>query len=836
MTRKTTQTRTDGLRENVRQTPPRAASKLALTRAVLFWERIWPALWPLAGVVGLFFAFALLGIFQLLPAWLHTAILVVFALGLAGALWLAVHSIRSAVQLSAQRRLEIESQLPHRPLAGLDDRLATGRDDPAVRALWEAHQRRLAEEADKLRIGWPRLGWPQVDSYGLRAVVGLLLVIGLTVGGLEWRGRLGDALTPDFASEAGTRLPPQLTLWINPPEYTETAPIYLETQAREESASEGQGAAPPITVPAGSTLLGQVQGLGGDAPELVIDETAAAFEPGGNGVFKIERKLTEGNALSVRHDGETMASWKLEVVPDREPWVSFNQPPSAGQRRALRLDYKAVDDHGVTAVRAIVAREDAPEGEEPLVLDLGVGARGGNLVENVSYHDLTDHLWAGLPVTIQLEAEDAAGQVGRGAAVPLVLPERIFQHPIARMLVELRKDLTRNPEDRLSVVQTLAAIGANPAQYAFDWVVSLSLRSAERRLIYDKAEKAVPEVQKLLWQTALRIEFGEMSLAELELREIQEKLMDALENGASDEEIEQLMSELQQAIDRFLDAMAEQAMQNMQEQGLESQQLPPDAQLMNREDLQSMVDRARELAKTGSRDAAQEMLSQLQEMLENMQAGLPQAMTEQQQRAQETMRQMEDLMRDQQELLDRSFERSQQGELEPLPGEANPNLRDSEKQETLRRQLGDIMRELGEMGGDIPRPLGSAERSMSEARDALGQDQPGDAVDPQANALDQLQQGLEGMIDQFMQQQLGQGEGGGSGQRSFSNEGQADPLGRDPSGGQGSETTEGRGVDIPEQSEVLRSREILNELRRRSGDRSRPQLELDYIERLMRQF
>ncbi|MEX2409509.1 MAG: DUF4175 family protein, partial [Rhodovibrionaceae bacterium] len=363
-----------------------------------------------------------------------------------------------------------------------------------------------------------------------------------------------------------------------------------------------------------------------------------------------------------------------------------------------------------------------------------------------------------------------------------------------------------------------------------------AIRWAERRLIYDRAATAVPQVQKLLWQTALRIEFGEMSLAELELRDIQERLMEALENGAPDEVIEQLMSELQQAIDRFLDAMTEQAMQNMMQDGMESQQLPPDAELMNRDDLQSMVDQARDLARTGSRDAAQEMLSQLQEMLENMQAGVPQGMSPEQQRAQETMRQMEEMMRDQQELLDRSFERSKQGELEPLDGEMNPNLRDSEKQEALRKRLGDIMRELGEMGGDIPRPLGSAERSMSEARDALVENLPGEAVDPQANAMDQLQQGLEGMLDQFVQQQLGEGEGGGSGQRSFSEDGFADPLGRDPSGGQGSETTEGRGVNIPEQSEVLRSREILNELRKRSGDRSRPQYELDYIERLMRQF
>ncbi|MEX1306379.1 MAG: TIGR02302 family protein [Rhodovibrionaceae bacterium] len=807
--------------------------KLALARAVLAWERIWPALWPLAGIVGLFFACALLGLFQFLPAWLHSLLLAIFAAGLLAALWLAARSIGSAVQLTAQRRLEIESDLKHRPLAGLDDELATARGDPAVQALWDAHRRRLAGEAEKLRIGLPRLGWPQVDSFGLRAVVGLLLVVGLTVGGYEWRGRLGDALTPNFSVEAANALPPQLTLWVNPPDYTGTPPIYLETQAK---GGEGpQTAPPPIALPSGSTLLGQVEGLSGGAPELVIDTAATPFEPGGSGIFKISQEIEAGRRLGVRQGDALLAAWDIEVIPDNPPSIVFAAPPAGGQRRALRIEYQAEDDYGIVDVRAIVTRDGAPE-EQPLVLDLGLGARQGTRLENGSYHDLTDHLWAGLPVTLVLEARDAAGQSGRSDAVSIVLPERTFQHPIARMLVELRKDLTRNPSQRLPVVQDLGAIGANPAHYAFDWVVSLAIRSAERRLIYDRAATAVPQVQKLLWQTALRIEFGEMSLAELELRDIQERLMEALENGAPDEVIEQLMSELQQAIDRFLDAMTEQAMQNMMQDGMESQQLPPDAELMNRDDLQSMVDQARDLARTGSRDAAQEMLSQLQEMLENMQAGVPQGMSPEQQRAQETMRQMEEMMRDQQELLDRSFERSKQGELEPLDGEMNPNLRDSEKQEALRKRLGDIMRELGEMGGDIPRPLGSAERSMSEARDALEENLPGEAVDPQANAMDQLQQGLEGMLDQFVQQQLGEGEGGGSGQRSFSEDGFADPLGRDPSGGQGSETTEGRGVNIPEQSEVLRSREILNELRKRSGDRSRPQYELDYIERLMRQF
>ena len=43
-------------------------------------------------------------------------------------------------------------------------------------------------------------------------------------------------------------------------------------------------------------------------------------------------------------------------------------------------------------------------------------------------------------------------------------------------------------------------------------------------------------------------------------------------------------------------------------------------------------------------------------------------------------------------------------------------------------------------------------------------------------------------------------------------------------------------VKIPDGQEIRRSREILDELRLRSSDRIRPGLELEYIDRLLRQF
>jgi hypothetical protein len=45
-----------------------------------------------------------------------------------------------------------------------------------------------------------------------------------------------------------------------------------------------------------------------------------------------------------------------------------------------------------------------------------------------------------------------------------------------------------------------------------------------------------------------------------------------------------------------------------------------------------------------------------------------------------------------------------------------------------------------------------------------------------------------------------------------------------------------RGVEVPEEGELGRARDVLEELYRRSGERSRAPLELDYYRRLLDRF
>ena len=49
---------------------------IALARAAITWERVWPALWPASGIAGLYLAAALFDVFAHIPGWLHTLILI----------------------------------------------------------------------------------------------------------------------------------------------------------------------------------------------------------------------------------------------------------------------------------------------------------------------------------------------------------------------------------------------------------------------------------------------------------------------------------------------------------------------------------------------------------------------------------------------------------------------------------------------------------------------------------------------------------------------------------------------------------------------------------------
>ena len=863
--------------------------RLVAARLALSWERIWPQVWPAAGVLALFLAAGLTGLLPALGFWLHSLSLLAFAAGFAWLLMRGVNRIRLPSTEDARRRLERDSGFSHRPLAGLDDQLATGAQDPAATALWQAHLQRLRDTIRKLRVKPPRGSLAKVDPVGLRAVPVLLLVVGLGVAGANAPERLARAAVPVYPT---AEVPaPQVDVWIDPPAYTGNAPRYLATAPADK--------ADRVSLPDGSRLLAQVSGGTGE-PVLKLGERTIPLERAAEGAWKteVELDMNTGPRLAVQQGEQVLASWRLGVTPDASPRVAFREAPTGSERNALKVAYQATDDYGVEQIRLRLTRPadgqtDAEDGAtiaddpgaksepdaeakaaEAISLELPLAGGEPGTVENTSYHDLTAHPWAGTKVRATLIATDARGQRATSDTVLVTLPQRTFTHPVAKRLVELRRQLTLKPDNRYPVIRELNQIGQRPQLFNGDVVVTLGIRTAERRLIYDDSDPAVSEVQDILWETALRLEEGDLAIAERDLRRAQQALEQALNDpDATQQELNRLMDELQQAMDRFLQAMAER-MQRQMEEGAEPQQIPENAQIMRSQDLQEMVERMREMTETGARDAAKQMLSQLQNMLENLRNAQPMTGQQSQQarQAQEMMENMRALAERQRELLDQSFrmqqqqgqqgqrgqqgqqgQRQQQGQGQQGQGQQGMQGQRGQqgqqgqsrqqgpgaaaRQEALRRSLGRMMRDLANQMGDIPGPLGRAEQEMRDAARALQQGQPGQATGPQQNALDQLQQGMQAM-QQAMQQQQGNQPGQGTapamGQQGLSPGQQRDPLGR--SREDGGRAASNEDVQIPDEMQMQRTREILNELRERSGDRTRPEFERDYIDRLLNRF
>jgi uncharacterized protein (TIGR02302 family) len=222
-----------------------------------------------------------------------------------------------------------------------------------------------------------------------------------------------------------------------------------------------------------------------------------------------------------------------------------------------------------------------------------------------------------------------------------------------------------------------------------------------------------------------------------------------------------------------------------------------------------------------------------------------------------------DMIHQQQDLRDRTFkqgqDKRQQGQ--PRGGQSRPDQQQNQQpgnsmgdlqknQQALRDRLNKLLDDLKNrgfgqngqkgqqgqqgQGQDQMDQLGQAGSAMDEAQGELGDNNADSAVDSQGRALDAMRKGAQSMA-QAMQQQMGQGgspgRAGRLGQPRADQD--TDPLGRPMRGHDfGDDTT----VRVPGEIDVQRARRIIEELRKRFGDFSRSQEELDYIERLLKDY
>ncbi len=852
---------------------PDAVARLQLAQALqrakyaIAWERAWPGLARLLSVVGLFLVVSWAGLWLALPFVARVIGVALFAALTLGALFPLIR-FRWPTREEALSRLDRGTGIRHRPATALTDTLAT--NDPVAQALWREQRERTLNSIKRIRAGLPSPRLPIHDPWALRALVVVMMVAAYFAAGDERAMRIAAAFDWN-----GVLAPANIRVdaWVTPPAYTGKPPIILSAANKDAGAPD----AGPLPVPAGSTLLVRSSGgtidvvVGGGVTEVAPSEQAP------KGTNERHFKIAGDGTAHVRAPaGQPL--WKFAATPDRAPTISLTKDPERQARGSLQMSYKLEDDYGVSEARAQFAarRADAANDKmanDRVANDKGKAAEPRPLFDAPQFplvlpnartrngvgqtvKDLSEDPYAGADVTLTLTAKDEAGNEGKSEPFNMRLPERLFTKPLARALIEQRRILALDANQNSQVYAALDALMIAPELFTPEAGHYLGLYSVARQLEAARTDAAMRDVVASLWSLAVTIEDGNISDVDKALRAAQEALKQALERGASDEEIKKLTDNLRAALDNFLRQLVEQFRNNPQQL---ARPLDPNTKMLSQQDLKSMLDRLERLSRSGDKDAARQLLEQLQQMLENLQMAQPGQSGDSE--MEQALNELGDMIRKQQQLRDKTFKQGQDSRRDRMRGkQGDQGMGDLQQdQQGLRDRLKKLQEELakrgmgpgqrgekgqrGEQGqqgqqgdqGDGEDGLDQADSAMGDATGRLGEGNADGAVDSQGRALEALRKGAQNLAD-AMQQGDGDQPGDGPGNPKGRQQGAAngtDPLGRPM---RHNEFSDDFSVKIPGEIDVQRVRRILEELRRRLADPARPQIELDYIERLLKDY
>jgi uncharacterized protein (TIGR02302 family) len=875
-----------------------------LTRLGLIAERVTKCFWPFWTV--LFFALAplILGRQDFLPLEVVWGYGVVAILALLWTLYRGIRRLNWPSEAEAVAR--VDARLVGRPIAALNDVQAIGADDVGSQAIWDAHLVRMQEKTRDARAVEPDLRVSSNDPYGLRYIAVLFMVVALLFGSIWPVGSVAEAGT-------GTELlatAPVWEGWIEPPAYTGKPTLYLADIIANR-----------VQVPQGSFITLRLYGQEGD---LAVNETVSGRTDDLGAATDQQQGFEVTQAGRLEIEGEGGATWQILLLEDEAPTVELTGPIEADAQGEMSQPFSAMDDYGVLAGVATIELNlegvdrrhgltIEPDLRTVIVIDLPMPFSDDRAdFEEFLIDDFSEHPWANLPVVLTLQVEDGLGQTGASDPENIILPGRRFFQPIARAVIEQRRDILWSKANAPRAAQVLRAVSNRPDELFPDETTYLRLRAIIRRLEAMETSGLSDEVQDelslALWELAVQLEEGSLADARARLERAQERLEEAMRNGASDEEIAELMQELREAMSDYMQQLANE-MEPSDNDGTDQPDQQQNGETITQDELQALMDRIQELMEEGRMAEAMELMEQLNELMENLQMteggeggeGGPRTP------GQQSMEDLAETLRDQQDLTDEAFrdlqEQFNQGQEQgqdpgdqsgqqpgqqpgeqggQQPGEQGQDGQDgqggqqpgqqqgqgqgqgdntqggltdesgqggeggggaqslAERQQALRDGLNQLRNGLPGLSGDAAdnaeQSLERAEGAMDGAEDALRDGDLAEAIDQQAEAMDALRDGLRNLGQALAENQMDELEEG-QGTQTGNAEGRPEPERRDPLGRQiGNSGQLGTEESMLQDEINRRAEELLQELRNRSADQERPQLELDYLRRLLDRF
>lgn len=831
------------------------------------------AFWPLWSVIFVCLAPLMFGWQDVLPLEAFWILVVIAATALIAALVFGLRRFKMPTQSDALAR--VDAALPGRPIAALSDAQAIGRGDPASEAVWHAHVARMQTRSHAAKPVDPDLRISDRDPFGLRFIALLFFVAALMFGSL-WRvGSVGDQTGSGMVIATG----PVWEGWVAPPTYTGKPALYLNDIP-----------AGLLQVPAGSKVTLR---LYGEVGALTVSETISGRTEDLGAASEAQQAFIAATSGTLTIEGENGSSWDVRVIADATPLVELTGPVEADAMGEMSQPFLGFDDYGVDSGTATIALDLGaverrhglavdPDGIDPLVLDLPMPFNGDRadfeafLVENLSEHPL-----ANLPVTLKMQVVDASGQVGESPAEPMILPGRRFFQPFAKAVIEQRRDLMWARANAPRVAQIMRAISHRPEGLFSNETTYLRMRAIIRRVesFENMGGLTAPvqdEIVQALWDLAIQLEDGTLADARERLRRAQERLAEAMRDGASDAEIAELMQELRDATNDYMQMLADQMEPS---DGTDQADNSDETREIGQDEIQALMDRIQELMEEGRMAEAAELMEQLNQMMENMRItqgengeGGPRTP------GQQSMQDLAETLQDQEQLSDDAFrdlqDRANQGEQQQgenqgqqgengqsesqdgqqgegqgvgddatsgqqgdggSGGEASLAERQQALRDELKRQQDGLPNLDGQAGEAARGALDRAEEAMNGAEQALRDGDLAQAIDQQAEAMDALRNGMRSLNEALAQNDSAEpGQGTERGEAT----GRVEPTRRDPLGRELGNTGQFGTDDSLLQGEDVyrRAEELLGEIRRRSAEQARPEVERDYLRRLLDQF
>lgn len=433
----------------------------------------------------------------------------------------------------------------------------------------------------------------------------------------------------------------------------------------------------------------------------------------------------------------------------------------------------------------------------------------------------------------------------------------------------------------------IEAVTDEPAGLFKDPAVFMGLRHARSQMRHAESIAELRGLPEDLWRIALRAEFGVLGSALEEMREAETALREGIARRASKREIDTLFERYNLAVDAYTEELRRKAQEegNTAEGG-DGGGGPPPGSL---DEIQELLKAIEEANAAGDTEGARKALARLAELLENMQIQLSPSgsggsggdpsggdMSEEEKKQLEDLADLTGKQRDLQDETEQA-ERDDQSEEELDPQELarrQAELRDlldnlgdtlpaqgegdqagesgetesgdsgegetgeGQSEGTDGEQAGQGQNEgtspgagaepgdrgaggSGELQEEFREGIGAAEDAMRRSENALRQGDLAGAGDAQQEAIQALRDAGEALAEAVSEQQGNEGEDGGN-----------DPLGRSDNGFDDGNDT----ADIDDRDNATRSRELLEELRRRAAEQQREAEEREYLERLLKRF